>query len=330
MKLRHLSAVALFLGSLLCAGCLSPLVPDDEGGGGKAEGETTPKDTFTVPVHVDTVKIVHTGSARDEYTVAEAQAIGKTDTAVWVKGYVVGTVKGSMKSGCQFEPPFSVETNVLLADTITMDWRNCMPVELKDSSIYRWAANLMDNPDIYHEARRVFGTIDTYFGVPGIRDVRIIAPDHPENDENPQPEDSTSVHGESLSDPLSVAEGIAGQGTEVYSEIKYVSGYVVGVCTGKGKVAFADTLSVHDITTNGNVVLADSIGESDLKKVLVVQLPKGCIRDDVSLAEHPENLFRRLTACGKLMPYWSLPGLYDVLGTSRRTDAAGNPLYLLE
>ena len=188
----------------------------------------------------------------------------------------------------------------------------------------------MDNPDAYQEARRVFGTIDTYFGVPGIRDLRIIAPDHPENDENPQPEDSTSVHGDSLSAPLSVAEGIAGQGTEVYSEMKYVSGYIVGVCTGKGKVAFADTLSVHDITTNGNVVLADSIGESDLKKVLVVQLPKGCIRDDVNLAAHPENLFRRLTACGKLMPYWSLPGLYDVLGTSRRTDAAGNPLYLLE
>lgn len=329
MKLRHLSAVALFLGSLLCVGCLSPLVPDEEGGGGKPEGETTPKDTFTVPVHVDTVKIVHTGTARDEYTVAEAQAIGETGTAVWVKGYVVGTVKGSMKSGCQFEPPFSVETNVLLADTITTDWRRCMPVELK-TEFNQYSLSLAQNPTFLHEKRRILGTIDTYFGVPGIRDVLIIAADHPDEEENPQPEDSTSVHGESLSAPLSVAEGIAGQGTEAFSEFKYVSGYIVGVCTGKGKVAFADTLSVHDITTTGNVVLADSIGESDLKKVLVVQLPKGCIRDDVNLAAHPENLFRRMTACGRLLTYQGLAGLRDVLGTGRRTDAAGNPLYLLE
>ncbi len=329
MKLRHLSAVALFLGSLLCAGCLSPLVPDDEGGGGKPEGETTPKDTFTVPVHADTVKIVHTGSARDEYTVAEAQTIGKTDTAVWVKGYVVGTVKGSMKSGCQFEPPFSVETNVLLADTITTDWRNCMPVEL-DTDFRQYSLSLVDNPDYLHEIRRIYGRLDTYFNVAGIVEMGIPSPWHPNEEENPQPEDSTSVHGESLSDPLSVAEAIAGQGTETKFEIKWASGYIVGVCTGKGKVAFTDTLSVHDITTNGNVVLADSIGESDLQKVLVVQLPKRCIRDDVNLADHPENLFRRLTACGKLMPYWSLAGLRDVLGTSRSTDAAGNPLYLLE
>lgn len=329
MKLRHLSAFALFLGSLLCVGCLSPLVPDDEGGGGKPEGETTPKDTFTIPVHVDTVKIVHTGSTRDEYTVAEAQAIGETDTAVWVKGYVVGTVKGRMKSGCQFEPPFSVETNVLLADTITTDWRRCMPVKL-DTDSRQYSLSLVDNPDYLHEIRRIYGRLDTYFNVVGIVEMGIPSPWHLDEEENPQPEDSTSVHGESLSDPLSVAEAIAGQGTEVYSEIKYVNGYIVGVCTGKGKVAFADTLSVHDITTNGNVVLADSIGESDLQKLLVVQLPKGCIRDDVNLAEHPENLFRRLTACGRLLTYQGLAGLRDVLGTGRRTDAAGNPLYLLE
>ena len=327
MKVRHFSVVACSAFVLLFSACLSPLVPDGEGGGGESGGGKTPQDTLAI--HVDTIEIIHTGTARDEYTVVEAQAIGKTDTAVWVKGYVVGTVKGSMRNGCQFEPPFSVGSNVLLADTITTDWWNCMPVELK-TDLNQYSLSLTENPAFLHEVRRVLGTIDTYFGVSGIRDVRIIAADNPDEEEKPQPGDSTSVHGESFSDPLSVAEAIAGQGTEAYSEMKWVSGYIVGVCTGRGKVSFVDSVSVHDVGTNGNVVLADSVGESNLEKVLVVQLPKGCIRDDVNLAVHPENLFRRLTACGRLLSYQGLAGMREVLGTSSRTDAAGKPLYLIE
>ena len=321
-------AFRISLRELLCffamaflSACLSPLIPDEEKGG-EQSGDTL----LVVP---DTVEIVHTGTARDEYTVTEAQAIGSTDTAVWVKGYVVGTVKNSMKSGCQFEPPFSVETNVLLADTFPTDWWHCMPVELPSGSIYQYALNLVDNPDAFHEIRRIQGIVSPYYYVPGIRNVTIVATYHPEGEES-QGEVGDSIHGESLVNPLSVAEGVAAQGTEAYSERKWVKGYIVGVCTGKGKVTFADSLSVSDITTNGNVVLADSLGEDNLGRILVVQLSKGCIRDDVNLVDHPENLFRRLTVNGSLRPYYELPAVRDVLGTGQRTDSFGNPLYSLE
>ena len=327
MRIRlHPSAVCTAVALLLVA-CQTPLVPDDEGGGEPSGGKTT---LDTLVVEVDTVEIVHTGTARDEYTVAEAQAIGKTDTAVWVKGYVVGTVKGSMKNGCQFEPPFTVDSNVLLADTFPTDWWHCLPVELKSGFMYHYALNLVDNPDVFQQKRRIKGDIIAYYDVPGMRNLTIVADDHPEEDENPEPGDSLAARGESLSAPLSVAEGIAAQGSEAFAEPKWVRGYIVGVCTGKGRVMFADSLSVGDITTDGNVVLADSIGEGSKEKIIVVQLPKGCIRDDVNLKEHPENLFRRLTVNGKLCPYNSLPGIRETLGTGRRLDAFGNPLYLVE
>ena len=332
MKARNNHSVVyafrLSLGEILClfamvllSACLSPLIPDDEKG-----GEQSSDTLLVIP---DTIEIVHTGTARDEYTVTEAQAIGKTDTAVWVKGYVVGTVKGSMKSGCQFEPPFSVEKNVLLADTFPTDWWHCMPVELPSGSIYQYVLNLVENPDAYHEIRRIQGIISPYYNVPGIRNVTIVATYHPDEDD-PQGEVGDSIHGESLANPLSVAEGIAAQGTEAYSERKWVQGYIVGVCTGKGKVTFAVSHSVSDITTNGNVVIADSLGENDINRILIVQLSKGSIRDDVNLADHPENLFRRLTVNGSLRPYYELPAVRDVLGTGQRTDSFGNPLYSLE
>ena len=315
------SFISFLLIPFLFVSCLSPLIPDEE-----KEEEQSAGDTLVfVP---DTITIIHAGTARDEFTVAEAQAIGYAEN-VWVKGYVVGTVKGSMKSGCQFDPPFSVESNVLLADTFPTDWWHCMPVELPSGSMYHCALNLVENPDVYHEIRRIQGTVSTYFYVPGIRDVTIVAAYHPDEDDS-QGGTGDSIHGESLADPLSVAEGIAGQGTDEYSERKWVRGYIVGVSTGKGKVTFADSLSVGSITTAENVVLADSIGESEIGKILVVQLPKGSIRNDVNLVEHPENLFRRLTVNGFLRPYNSLPAVRDVLGVNNNVDAFGNPLYQIE
>ncbi len=315
------SFISFLLIPFLFVSCLSPLIPDEE-----KEEEQSADDTLVfVP---DTITIVHTGTARDEFTIAEAQAIGYAEN-VWVKGYVVGTVKGSMKSGCQFDPPFSVESNVLLADTFLTDWWHCMPVELPSGSMYQYALNLVENPDVYHEIRRIRGTVSTYFYVPGIRDVTIVAAYHPDGDD-PQGGSGDSIHGESLADPLSVAEGIAGQGTDEYSERKWVRGYIVGVSTGKGKVTFADSLSISTITTVENVVMADSIGENETGKTLVVQLPKGCIRSDVNMVEHPENLFRRLTVNGFLRPYNSLPAVRDVLGVNNNVDAFGNPLYQIE
>ena len=99
--------------------------------------------------------------------------------------------------------------------------------------------------------------------------------------------------------------------------------------SGKGKVVFADTLAVGEATET-NVVLADSVGETDKEKIIVVKLTKGFIRDDVNLSDHPENLGHRLTVNGNLKPYNSLPGIVDVMGGGRREDLLGVPIYVHE
>lgn len=309
--------------SLMAVSCYSPLLPDDEkpDDGKDTEPAVTPTDTLPA---TDTVAIVHTGADGDPYTVAEAQAIAFA-REVWVEGYVVGTVKGSMATGCQWETPFTVSSNILLADTFPAFYYQCMPVELKEGSLYQYGLSLLDNPDILHERRRVKGDIDTYFRVPGLRNVKIVSkPRSDDSDDNPI--DSVQA-GENIAAPLSVAEAIAAQGETLYVW-KWVSGIIVGYSSGNGNIMIVDSVSIHNVKTKTNVLLADSVGEQE--RFVAVQLPSGCIRDDVNLVDHPENLWKRLTVNGVLTPYNYLPGIVDVAGTKKRTDAKGNPLYLLE
>lgn len=308
---------------MLCVCCSSPLIPD----GGDDDKPST--DTTGTVTPVGPVDIIHTGEDGDPYTVPEARTLVGKD-GVWVEGYIVGTVKGSMKKGCVFAPPFDVTTNILIADTITSDPSRCMPLQLVDASIYQYALNLTDNPDLLHLRCRFKADIATYFNVPGLRNVRMygIVRDHSEKN------DSTGGNtdyapGDDYSAPLTVAQAIGEQGSDTYAEKKWVSGYIVGWSSGKKQVLFADSANVNK-TLRTNVALADSINELDPEHVVIVKLPDGCIRDDVNLEEHPENMYRKLTVFGSLKPYNALPGVVDVLGVKGREDVKGNPLYLLE
>lgn len=310
--------------SLMAVSCYSPLLPDDEkpDDGKDVEPAVTPTDTLPA---TDTVAIVHTGAVSEPYTVAEAQTIGLV-REVWVEGYVMGTVKGSMSTGCQWEPPFTVSSNWLIADTFPSYYYQCMPVDLAGSPLYRDVLNLVENPQFLHARFRFLADIDTYFGVPGLRNLSIASRNRL-NDLDVDKTDSISA-GDSITVPLSVAEAITAQGDKEYAAVKWVTGYIVGISKGKNAIALLDSVNVNDVSVNSNVLLADSIGESE--NVIAVKLPSGCIREDVNLADHPDNLWKRLTVNGTLKPYNNLPGVVDVLGTGRRTDAKGNPLYLLE
>ena len=68
----------------------------------------------------------------------------------------------------------------------------------------------------------------------------------------------------------------------------------------------------------GNVVLADSVGESNSTRIIVVELPKGYIRDDVNLYDNPQNLHKKLTVIGRMIPYYGMPGCRETLGAENR------------
>ena len=106
------------------------------------------------------------GTKERPYTVAEAVANqgekGNKDY-VWIKAYIVGTEK----SGLSLYG--AVETNLLIADNKEeSDINKTMPAELPDNKV-RVNLNLKDNPDMYKAKVLLYGTLEEYFKVPGLK-----------------------------------------------------------------------------------------------------------------------------------------------------------------
>ena len=146
---------------------------------------------------VKNFKVAHGAAAEpeepeeaQEYTVAEALAAftGVAKPAV-VKGYIVGTVNGQVYTeGCVFSGTAESKTNILIADNADeTDYNNCMPVQLPSGAV-RNALNLLDNPGNYKKQVTLTGSLEKYFGVPGLKTVTKYAiegvtPEEPETPE---------------------------------------------------------------------------------------------------------------------------------------------------
>ena len=106
------------------------------------------------------------------HTVSEAQAIytGGSRGPCAVQGYIVGCVDGLDIDRAQFDPPFRVPSNLLLADDSTERRPgHCFAVALKNGSAMRNALNLTDHPELWHCRLMVYGELGVYFGQVGMR-----------------------------------------------------------------------------------------------------------------------------------------------------------------
>ena len=125
-----------------------------------------------------------------EYTVAEAlAAFTGVATPAIVKGYIVGTVDGQVYTdGCRFSGTAESKTNILIADNADeTDHANCMPVQLPSGTV-RNALNLVDNPGNYKKQVTLTGSLEKYFGVPGLKtvskyEIEGVTPEEPETPE---------------------------------------------------------------------------------------------------------------------------------------------------
>lgn len=106
-----------------------------------------------------------TAQAAEPISVADAIA-NNTGTAT-VQGFIVGTAS----SGTTYdqEAPFTVATNVGLADSPNeTDASKILPVQLP-TGVVRAALNLVDNPNLFKGEVTITGTLSAYFSVPGLR-----------------------------------------------------------------------------------------------------------------------------------------------------------------
>ena len=112
-----------------------------------------------------------TGTETDPYDVAAAISLA-SKTGVFVKGYIVGYVTGqNIDEGAIFSASGAdvSQTNVLIAATPNETTvANCMPVQLPAGAV-RTGVNLKDNPGNLKQEVLLYGDIDTYFRVPGIK-----------------------------------------------------------------------------------------------------------------------------------------------------------------
>ena len=314
--------LALFYCAIALAACTGPVILDEE-----EEGKTGQVDDSLLR---DSVPIIHEGTSSSPYTIAEAQTL-RRGRGVWIEGYIVGCVKGSMKSGCNYTSEATTTANILLADTFPtgseQDYLYCLPVELPNGDI-RMELNLYDNPENYHCKVRIAGDLTLYYSVVGLKEISDCTWNTDGEDENDdEDEKENDDEGEDTIDsipenskeyPLSIAGGIQLQDEDNYNQV-WIRGYIVGYAKGNNSVAYLCSPE-EEITSKAksNVVLADSIGESDNTRIIVVELPKGYIRDDVNLYSNPQNLYKRLTVIGRMIPYYDMSGCRETLGTENR------------
>lgn len=116
------------------------------------------------------------GTADDPYDVASGINLQGNASNVWVRGYIVGSVKNGTSTVTSnddviWEAPFDSFTNVLIADEADcQEVTSCIIVNLPSGKPLRQMVNLYDNPDNLGKTLAVLGTLRTYFGQAGLRD----------------------------------------------------------------------------------------------------------------------------------------------------------------
>ena len=306
------------------AACTGPVILEEEDPGNTEIGNGQDKDAQ------DSVAIIHEGTFTSPYSIAEAQTLGR-GKEVWIEGYIVGAVSGSMKNGGQYETPITIASNILLADTFPAgneeDYLYCMPVQLPDG-LEREELNLYDNPDNYHQKLRIQGDITLYYKVVGIKNIEAYTfgneneneNEHEDEDEDESENESgndnetpdTPQHPDATrTDTLSIAEGIKLQSDSEYNQV-YIKGYIIGYTTSNRKIYY-DLVDVKETSAKINVVLADNLEEQDPGNMIAVELANSSyIQQAINLVDNPENLHRILTVKGVMKEYKSLYGCIDI------------------
>ena len=110
------------------------------------------------------------GTKDNPYNVAQVIAGTGTGSSAWVKGYIVGSSAGKTAAEMTNATGENASgTNVFIADTPDQtDPAKCVPVQLNTT---RAALNLKDNPSNLGKQVSVYGSLEAYFGQPGVKTV---------------------------------------------------------------------------------------------------------------------------------------------------------------
>ena len=110
------------------------------------------------------------GTADSPYDVTAAIAAA-SGTGVYVKGFIVGSIDGKATTDAKFSAETATASNVLIAVSADeTDITKCMPVQLPTGAV-RTTLNLVDNAGNYKKEVTLYGNIEKYFSVTGLKTV---------------------------------------------------------------------------------------------------------------------------------------------------------------
>ncbi|MDR2928268.1 MAG: DUF6359 domain-containing protein [Cytophagaceae bacterium] len=257
-----------------------------------------------------------TGTKDDPYNYAAALK-NQGQTGVWVKAIIVGSVDDrSIQTDSRFEPPFVNQANILIAAAAgETNYMNCLPAQLPAGNV-RTTLNLVSNPSNLGKEVMVYGNLRTYFGVAGIGDVTDFV------FEGGTPP-SGGVEGTGTKDdPYNLAGVIAKQG----AGIAWAQGYIIGAVddgTGQGMDITQDSRFAAPFTVTTNILIAESVTETNYINCIPVQLPAGTVRTALNLVDNPTNLGKKVSLYGDFTTYFGVAGIKSV--TEFVLDGGGNP-----
>ena len=110
------------------------------------------------------------GTEASPYDVTAAIAKGAA-TNTWIKGYIVGYVPGQKIAESVFGTTGEVSvSNILIAaNPDETDYNKCMPIQLPGNTDIRTKLNLKDNAGNLKKEVILYGNIEKYFGVVGLK-----------------------------------------------------------------------------------------------------------------------------------------------------------------
>ncbi|MDE6118247.1 MAG: hypothetical protein K2F82_00085 [Muribaculaceae bacterium] len=250
------------------------------------------------------------GSQTSPYSPAQVLALGNPGSTAWVKGYIVGsaadktadsftTATGAAASG----------TNIFIATTPDeTDYTKCVPVQLPAGDV-RTGLNLQANPGNLGKVVTLTGSLEKYFGLPGVKSVTAFSLDGEGSgggDDEPVNPGATVGDG-SASSPYTVADLFLLNNPATTG---WATGYIVGSAADKTADSFTTATGAEASGTN--IFIAASPNETDYTKCIPVQLPAGAVRDALNLQANPGNLGKQVTLFGSFEKYFGMVGIKSV------------------
>ena len=200
--------------------------------------ETSAFQASSAQLNIKVMILQGDGTKENPYTIADVKLLydeNQPSEPVWITGYIVGCVNGTMaKPAWTSDSENVVATNFIISDDAeTEDVADCIPMELAKGEL-RDNYNLKDHPENFGQQMKAYGVITKYFSISGFKNVtEIIIGEEQEEAKKGDVNEDDKVD---ISDIVAVINQIAGTASYKNADVN-----------GDGKVDISDIVAIINI-----------------------------------------------------------------------------------